>query len=734
MSTNKLILPVSGFIRGLNTEASVLNVMPSEFMDGTTNIELLSNGSVRPRRGIDFFGASANGGILQTLRTSTVAAESLQESPQAVTVRLAAPNGTLLERVVIDLDNKFYIYETTRTAFQTIDAPYQTISRGTLATDDQKFYNMQFAQSGDKLFFAGLHCNPGYLSVGADNVTLEVTYIDVIVRDPDAAGINKRVSNNSKWYECIESHTSAALNEPGVGADWERYWFQLDGAVPAGPAAWVTATAYTTLLIKRYDKNATVASADTFPTTVEFYAGRLWLSGDPETPNQVLFSQVVDKDGKLVRFMQEADPFDAADPELVDGDGGIIYVQGAGLVKRLIAIKSSIFAGTSNGLWQIRGADDIFKATGYSSSKVLTDSLPGPNSAIQTGDTIIIFGQNNIWEAGVSKDATTTSVGETEFVSLSDNKITTLYNRIPLSSKASSTVLFNESTNRVYYFANVAKSAFDRNYGNKQQPGYFKSAIVLQREFAADDLLMQDTPQSRHVKSAWFLYEYADGGPTEQPYIAAPFIGKDVPLSDNIVIDLSTDTVVDSSGNTVVAGGDAEASDKVHFLALRRAKSGTVVTYYMAFGTLYATTGGVDFASDATYMSAYSGTVRTGVQTLGDVLHKKSATYMYFVFKKVETGVIDADGMDSNPGGCYLRTAWNFSVSSVSNKYSAQAQIYKPYRYNYTHSDGTDGLDHIWCKHRVRGKGNSLQVILETEVGKDFHLIGWSQQFYGKND
>ena len=51
MTTRKFQLPVSGFFNGLNTEASVLNVLPSEFMDGTINIELLQNGSIRRWRG-----------------------------------------------------------------------------------------------------------------------------------------------------------------------------------------------------------------------------------------------------------------------------------------------------------------------------------------------------------------------------------------------------------------------------------------------------------------------------------------------------------------------------------------------------------------------------------------------------------------------------------------------------------------------------------------------------------
>ena len=43
MATNKLQARVHGMTDGLNLEASALNVLPSEMMDGTVNVELLQN-------------------------------------------------------------------------------------------------------------------------------------------------------------------------------------------------------------------------------------------------------------------------------------------------------------------------------------------------------------------------------------------------------------------------------------------------------------------------------------------------------------------------------------------------------------------------------------------------------------------------------------------------------------------------------------------------------------------
>ena len=83
----------------------------------------------------------------------------------------------------------------------------------------------------------------------------------------------RRLYSDNAAYECIETHTSAtADNKPGTGTNWQRYWFQKDGAVPSGISAWADITSYTSSIIKRYNKLTTPTTTSTYPTTVEFYA------------------------------------------------------------------------------------------------------------------------------------------------------------------------------------------------------------------------------------------------------------------------------------------------------------------------------------------------------------------------------------------------------------------------------------------------------------------------------
>ena len=142
-------------------------------------------------------------------------------------------------------------------------------------------------------------------------------------------------------------------------------------------------------------------------------------------------------------------------------------------------------------------------------------------------------------------------------------------------------------------------------------------------------------------------------------------------------------------------------------------------------------------------------------------MHNKNLTYVYIVFKKVESGILDANGVDLTQGGCYLGSAWDFAVDNDSpghtgfwkdvedsngNKItnSAGVEVYKrdPMRQvyhgtRYTKSiagDGDDGYDHVYYKHRVRGRGHVFQIQFHNDNDKDYHLIGWVQQFYGKPD
>lgn len=732
MTTKKFQLNINGFTDGLNTEASVLNVLPSEFMEGTLNVELLQNGSVRRRRGIDYLGEISTDVFEATLETFATTADKDQQSPSVEKVSLTAPNGDLIERVIVSVKDEIHVYENTLTALTDPANPLQTLT--TQSHEEQEHHAMTFAQSGNRVYFAGAHTVPGYLKVDTDNTSLTVTSIDVLIRDPAATEANDRVSNNSKWYECIESHTSDTANdEPGLGTNESRFWFQLEGAVPGGTPAWSNATAYDSTFIKQYNKLNTPTATDTFPTTVDFFAGRIWLSGDTQNSNIVYFSQVIANDADIEKFHQFADPFDADDSALVDDDGGTISIQGAGVIHQVLAVGNSIFIGSTTGVHQITGPDGVFKATNFSNNQVLTDGIAGAFNMVKADNEFFIFGQHSIWRSVLSSSLVAGEQTKTTLKNASDNRVASLYQDIPLANKAAGRAIYNNSERRIYYFFNQTRLSWDTTFNHNVQPGYTRHVLIADTRFV-DELAKAPEQIKRDVSGAFFLYEFDDGAGSEKPYIAAPFTAPDLSTNTEVVVDNAGAVVVDGAAENVTSADNQEAKDSIFFLSLRRSVSGGTVTISQAFAT-FETANLQDWSSDSTYTISYVSPLLTGIQTLGDVNRKKAATYIYFVFKKVESGVLNGNNVDLTPGGAFLRTAWNFSTNTTSNKYSGQQQIYVPDRHSYALAgSGLDGHSHTWYKHRVRGRGNSLQVIVEADGDTDYHLIGWNEQFYGKQD
>ena len=134
---------------------------------------------------------------------------------------------------------------------------------------------------------------------------------------------------------------------------------------------------------------------------------------------------------------------------------------------------------------------------------------------------------------------------------------------------------------------------------------------------------------------------------------------------------------------------------------------------------------------------------------------------MYLVFRKVESGILGTDSIDITQGGCFLATAWDYAINkeapghskffddivtstgdSITDslgielyKRNPMREVYHPTRYTGSLTGaGDDGYDHIHFKHRVRGRGNTFQMMFLNDNDKDYHLIGWVEQFYGKPD
>ncbi len=746
MTTRKFQLPLSGFYSGLNTEASVLNVLPSELMDGSINVEIEQNGSLLRRKGIDFVGANSSGVFLQNTRANSPAEDETDaECTSAVFVRLTAPDGSLVQRVVVDVDNQWQVYKIDRDGFVNFDTPTQTTTRVNLSFREQKQHHMSFAQSGRRVYFAGVHTIPGYFEVSADNTSLTFVNFDVIIRNPDATQINDQVkrtiSSVVRWFDCIEAHTASTVNRPGDGTgDHQRFWAENFSAVPAAPATWVDTTVYVTQFIKRYDVNVTPTSAFTYPSTVEFFAGRIWLSGDSRNSNDILFSQVIDNDTKINRFYQAADPFDTTDANLADDDGGVITIQGAGLIHRLLAQSGSLFIGTDTGIFQISGPDGVFKATNFARALILDERIGGHYNMERVDQEFVIFGESSMWLSKIEKSISVTTTGEPSFINLSEPKIAKFYENIPKREKASALALYNSSERKLYYFFNASSREFSKKYNKHfpQHPVYFTNCLVMDTRFIAELLPFeaQEAAQlNRRVKGAFYLYEFSDMGDKGKPYISFPFKSFNSIGDSDYLVNAADSLITNAAGDSLVVSGEIQNKDSIMFVVGNRIDNGDgTITIKNAFGVLKGVSN-TDWASDSTFAISYTSKAIFGSLTGGDIRHKKGGIYLFLVFDQTESNVLDASSLDITQGGATIRVATMWATTTASPYYGDAVDVYFPGRFGLTRNTGIEeGHSHVWFKKRIRGGGNSIQFILENVDNRPFHLTGWNHQFWGKND
>jgi hypothetical protein len=128
--------------------------------------------------------------------------------------------------------------------------------------------------------------------------------------------------------------------------------------------------------------------------------------------------------------------------------------------------------------------------------------------------------------------------------------------------------------------------------------------------------------------------------------------------------------------------------------------------------------------------NAYTGYVEFGFDTAGDIMRDSiKAPVLISHMQRTEDGfqVNPADPLGqelilTNSSGCLLSYGWDWATN-----YKNPIQIYRFHR-NYVPS-GTDdpfnyGVDVITTRNRIRGKGHSLGIRLDSEAGKDCRILG----------
>jgi hypothetical protein len=155
-------------------------------------------------------------------------------------------------------------------------------------------------------------------------------------------------------------------------------------------------------------ENPDGADAAVRPTTNAYFAGRAWYAGTPAgvIGQHVLFSQIIQKNQQYGRCYQEADPTDEEAPDIIESDGGIIYIPEAGRILKLQPFGQSMLVFAVNGVWEIDGgANRYFDAIDFAVRRITGTGCISRESVLEAEDNIIYASEEGAYRIFVDPDA-----------------------------------------------------------------------------------------------------------------------------------------------------------------------------------------------------------------------------------------------------------------------------------------------------------------------------------------
>jgi hypothetical protein len=435
------------------------------------------------------------------------------------------------------------------------------------------------------------------------------------------------------------------------------------------------------------------------PKVCAFFAGRIWYAGieSNEKNGWILFTQVATDLAKFYKCYQEGDPTSEVFSDLADNDGGVIVIPDAGEIVELKQLGPSIIVFSTNGVWQIIGTDQGFKATSYSVDKISNVGCIGSKTVVEVEESILYW--TNTGVSVIKLDQT----GLADIKNITDAVIKTFYSDIPILNKYYAEGDYN-STDKIVWWA------YNKDDISSTSAGRYRKNRILCLDMRL---------------GAWYVYDIANGSPipvsiavtqssreTTQEYDVIAGVDNVLVVADELVADIP---VVESYAR------------KFKILTLHPV---TAENYSVTWSELKDTSFKDWYTYNSTGFDA-AAYMLTGYMLGGNgPARAKTAGYVSVFMKRTETA-FDASTNPLNPSGCLLQTRWDFTDNTYPGKWSDDYQVYRQLRPFFAEPSTTfdDGYPLVITKNKVRGRGKALQMKWSSESGKDMKIVGWSTTF-----
>lgn len=442
----------------------------------------------------------------------------------------------------------------------------------------------------------------------------------------------------------------------------------------------------------------------TRPKVCAFFAGRVWYGGIESTQKNgwILFSQVATDIDRFAKCYQEGDPTSEVFSDLADNDGGVIVIPDAGEIVELKALGPSLLVFATNGLWQIIGGDNGFKATSYSVQKVSNIGCIAPKGVVEVEELIMYWANNGVYAVKIGQ------MGEASVENTTDVTIKSFYQAIPALNRFYVEGAYNASAKVVWW-------AYNRDSVSSSSEGRYKKNRIL-----CFDVRL----------GAWYVYDIADGSPIPVS-IAVTNESQETTQVYDVIAD--ADEVLSDTDEVITDIPVVNASTRqFKVLTLHPVTTNNYSVTWSdfnntAFKDWYTyNTLGID--APAYFITGY---------TMGNTgpARAKTAGYVSVFMKRTET-TFDASANPLNESSCFMQTRWDFTDNVYPGKWGDEYQVYRHLRPFLANPLATfdDGYPLVITKNKVRGRGKALQIKWSSEPGKDMKMVGWSTTFTGNTN
>jgi hypothetical protein len=237
---------------------------------------------------------------------------------------------------------------------------------------------------------------------------------------------------------------------------YDHVWVNFTWHNPGAPVGATPTLAVAEIEFYEYETTTIASTDDIFtyerPSTVEFYAGRIFYAGmnEQNLGSNIYFTQILEKREQAGYCYQKSDPTSETVSDLLPDDGGLIKIPNAGTITRLKEYQGALIVQATNGVWLIQGsAGAPFVATDYEVRKISSAACDSPLSTTDARGTPFWWGVEGIHTIQYDPNYSSFTV-----TTISDSTIQTVIDAIPSHNKKYVKGCCDTEENIVYWLYN----------------------------------------------------------------------------------------------------------------------------------------------------------------------------------------------------------------------------------------------------------------------------------------